>query len=203
MNSCMNKVLIWDDCRLYEEAAEGLHQLSDKLPPPGKALLDVIFLGFAEEAPKLKDFLPVIGSLKHMQTWHSAKMTIVTEHQAGWQKPASNLSARVVDPSSIMTCIDERELWRGGVLIREKKALLGPETGVKGHCKSTAPWLAHWTTARVTNLFTQPPDWHTGGHENLLFLALNPNPSLHRCFHDSTVIDCRSSVLVLLVLNES
>eukprot|EP00063_Salmo_salar_P028190 XP_014003025.1 PREDICTED: mdm2-binding protein isoform X1 [Salmo salar] len=107
--------------QLYEEAAEGLHQLSDKLPPPGKALLDVIFLGFAEEAPKLKDFLPVIGSLKHMQTWHSAKMTIVTEHQAGWQKPASNLSARVVDPSSIMTCIDERELWRGGVLIREKK----------------------------------------------------------------------------------
>ncbi|XP_045575247.1 mdm2-binding protein isoform X3 [Salmo salar] len=95
--------------------------MADSVSPPGKALLDVIFLGFAEEAPKLKDFLPVIGSLKHMQTWHSAKMTIVTEHQAGWQKPASNLSARVVDPSSIMTCIDERELWRGGVLIREKK----------------------------------------------------------------------------------
>lgn len=38
MNSCMNKVLIWDDCRLYEEAAEGLHQLSDKLPPPGNSL---------------------------------------------------------------------------------------------------------------------------------------------------------------------
>uniref|UniRef100_A0A8C7L3W4 MDM2 binding protein n=1 Tax=Oncorhynchus kisutch TaxID=8019 RepID=A0A8C7L3W4_ONCKI len=80
MNSCMNKVLICNDCRLYEEAAEGLHLLSDQLPPPGKALLDVIFLGFAEEAPKLKDFLPVIGSLKHMQTWHTAKMTIVTEH---------------------------------------------------------------------------------------------------------------------------
>ncbi|XP_031667764.1 mdm2-binding protein isoform X3 [Oncorhynchus kisutch] len=107
--------------QLYEEAAEGLHLLSDQLPPPGKALLDVIFLGFAEEAPKLKDFLPVIGSLKHMQTWHTAKMTIVTEHHAGWQEPASNLSARVVHPSSIMTCIDERELWRGGVLIREKK----------------------------------------------------------------------------------
>uniref|UniRef100_A0A8C7N8C0 MDM2 binding protein n=1 Tax=Oncorhynchus kisutch TaxID=8019 RepID=A0A8C7N8C0_ONCKI len=109
------------DPQLYEEAAEGLHLLSDQLPPPGKALLDVIFLGFAEEAPKLKDFLPVIGSLKHMQTWHTAKMTIVTEHHAGWQEPASNLSARVVHPSSIMTCIDERELWRGGVLIREKK----------------------------------------------------------------------------------
>uniref|UniRef100_A0AAZ3RT19 Mdm2-binding protein n=1 Tax=Oncorhynchus tshawytscha TaxID=74940 RepID=A0AAZ3RT19_ONCTS len=121
MNSCRNKVLICDDCRLYEEAAEGLHLLSDQFPPPGKALLDVIFLGFDEEAPKLKDFLPVIGSLKHMQTWHTAKMTIVTEHHAGWQKPASNLSARVVHPSSIMTCIDERELWRGGVLIREKK----------------------------------------------------------------------------------
>ncbi|XP_041758466.2 mdm2-binding protein [Coregonus clupeaformis] len=106
---------------LYEEAAEGLHLLSDSLPPPGKALLDVIFLGVAEEAPNLKDFLPVIGSLKHMQAWHSAKITIVTEHQAGWQKPASNLSASIVDTSGIMTCIDERELWRGGVLIREKK----------------------------------------------------------------------------------
>uniref|UniRef100_A0AAZ3P1T3 Mdm2-binding protein n=1 Tax=Oncorhynchus tshawytscha TaxID=74940 RepID=A0AAZ3P1T3_ONCTS len=83
MNSCRNKVLICDDCRLYEEAAEGLHLLSDQFPPPGKALLDVIFLGFDEEAPKLKDFLPVIGSLKHMQTWHTAKMTIVTEHHAG------------------------------------------------------------------------------------------------------------------------
>ncbi|XP_034142800.1 mdm2-binding protein isoform X2 [Esox lucius] len=106
---------------LYEEAAEGLHLLSDKLPPPGKALLDVIFLGGAEEAPNMKEFLPVIGSLKHMQAWHSAKVTMVTDHHTGWKKPASYLSARVIDPSVLETCIDERELWRGGILIREKK----------------------------------------------------------------------------------
>ncbi|KAJ8013215.1 hypothetical protein DPEC_G00050960 [Dallia pectoralis] len=106
---------------LYEEAAEGLHLLSDKLPPPGKAMLDVIFLGGAAEAPSLKDFLPVIGSLKHMKAWHSAKVTMVTDHHAGWKKPASCLSARIVDPSGLGDCIDERELWRGGVLIREKK----------------------------------------------------------------------------------
>uniref|UniRef100_A0A6Q2YY81 MDM2 binding protein n=1 Tax=Esox lucius TaxID=8010 RepID=A0A6Q2YY81_ESOLU len=87
----------------------------------GKALLDVIFLGGAEEAPNMKEFLPVIGSLKHMQAWHSAKVTMVTDHHTGWKKPASYLSARVIDPSVLETCIDERELWRGGILIREKK----------------------------------------------------------------------------------
>ncbi|CAB1321331.1 unnamed protein product [Coregonus sp. 'balchen'] len=138
-----------------------------------KALLDVIFLGVAEEAPNLKDFLPVIGSLKHMQAWHSAKITIVTEHQAGWQKPASNLSASIVDTSGIMTCIDERELWRGGVSHRERKR----------------------TTARVTHPLTQPPDWDTGGHENQLCPALNPNPSLDRYSYDSAINDCRSAVL--------
>ncbi|KAI2655418.1 Mdm2-binding protein [Labeo rohita] len=58
---------------LFEEAAEGLHQLADKLPPPGKSLLDVIVLCVDEEVG-LKDMLPMIGSLKHMKAWHSAQM---------------------------------------------------------------------------------------------------------------------------------
>ncbi|XP_064194456.1 mdm2-binding protein isoform X1 [Anguilla rostrata] len=106
---------------LYEEAAEGLHQLSDKLPAPGRALLDVILLAADKEAPSLKEFLPVFGSLKHMQVWHSAKMTIVTENSAGWQKAASYLSAITCAPDRLLNCIDDKEFWRGGVLIKEKK----------------------------------------------------------------------------------
>ncbi|KAL0963376.1 hypothetical protein UPYG_G00305560 [Umbra pygmaea] len=106
---------------LYEEAAEGLNLLADELPPPGKALLDVVLLGVIEEAPDLQVLLPVIGSLKHMQAWHYAKITIVTEHQARWKKQASYLSASIVEPSCLDSCVDDRELWRGGVLIREKK----------------------------------------------------------------------------------
>ncbi|KAJ8353813.1 hypothetical protein SKAU_G00213800 [Synaphobranchus kaupii] len=106
---------------LYEEAAEGLHHLSDKLPAPGRALLDVILLAADQEAPSLKEFLPVFGSLKHMQVWHSAKMTIVTENNAGWQKAASYLSAIICGPDKILNCIDDKEFWRGSVLIKEKK----------------------------------------------------------------------------------
>ncbi|XP_062320840.1 mdm2-binding protein isoform X2 [Osmerus eperlanus] len=108
---------------LYEEAAEGLHLLSDKLPPPGKALLDVILLQVDKEPPGLRDVLPVMGALKQMQAWHSGKVTIVTEHTVGWQKSASYLSASLMDPSAVETCIDENELWRGGLLIREKKGV--------------------------------------------------------------------------------
>ncbi|KAG7470131.1 hypothetical protein MATL_G00136070 [Megalops atlanticus] len=106
---------------LYEEAAEGLHALSDKLPAPGRAMLDVILLGLDDEGPRLKEFLPVLGSLKHMQAWHSAKMTLVTENNAGWQTPASYLSASICSPDALLACIDEKDLWRGSVLIKEKK----------------------------------------------------------------------------------
>ncbi|XP_076826912.1 mdm2-binding protein isoform X2 [Brachyhypopomus gauderio] len=104
---------------LFEEAAEALHQLADQLPPPGRFLLDVIMLCVDEVG--LKDFLPVIGSLKHIQAWHSARMTIVTEHSAGWQMAASYLSGQICSPSAVDDCIDEHELWRGGLLIREKR----------------------------------------------------------------------------------
>nr|XP_046255779.1 mdm2-binding protein [Scatophagus argus] len=106
---------------LLEEAAEGLHVLSDKLPPPGKALLDILLLGSAEQPPPVKDLLPVLGALKHMCCWHAAKITIVTQHTTGWQKTASYLRAGLVEPTDLHSCIDHRELWRGGLVIREKK----------------------------------------------------------------------------------
>ncbi|XP_045901828.1 mdm2-binding protein isoform X4 [Micropterus dolomieu] len=106
---------------LLEEASEGLHLLSDKLPPPGKALLDVLVLASAEQSPPIKDLLPLLGALKHMSCWHAAKITVVTQHTAGWQKAASYLSAGLVEPGDLDSCIDHRELWRGGLVIREKK----------------------------------------------------------------------------------
>uniref|UniRef100_W5LGW1 MDM2 binding protein n=1 Tax=Astyanax mexicanus TaxID=7994 RepID=W5LGW1_ASTMX len=104
---------------LFEEAAEALHQLADKLPPPGHFLLDVLML--CEDKEGLKEFLPVIGALKHMQAWHSALVNIVTEHSTGWRTAASYLSARVRSPAEALDCIDERELWRGGLWLRERK----------------------------------------------------------------------------------
>ncbi|XP_053182339.1 mdm2-binding protein [Scomber japonicus] len=106
---------------LLEEAAEGLQVLSDKLPPPGKALLDVLVLGSAEQSPALKCLLPLLGALKHMSCWHAAKITVVTQHSTGWQKAASYLSAHLVEPADLGSCIDPSELWRGGLVIREKK----------------------------------------------------------------------------------
>ncbi|KAF3839989.1 hypothetical protein F7725_018706 [Dissostichus mawsoni] len=106
---------------LLEEAAEGLHLLTDKLPPPGKALLDVLVLGSTEQAPPVKDLLPLLGALKHMSCWHAAKITVVTQHTTGWQIAASYLSAALVEPAALHSCLDHRELWRGGLVIREKK----------------------------------------------------------------------------------
>ncbi|XP_032374786.1 mdm2-binding protein [Etheostoma spectabile] len=106
---------------LLEEAAEGLHLLSDKLPPPGKALLDVLVLGSAEQSPPIKDLLPLLGALKHLSCWHAAKITLVTQHTTGWQKAASYITAGLVEPADIHKCLDHRELWRGSLVIREKK----------------------------------------------------------------------------------
>ncbi|XP_061772132.1 mdm2-binding protein isoform X2 [Nerophis ophidion] len=106
---------------LLEEAAEGLHTLSDKLPPPGKALFDVLVLGYTAECPALKDLLPLLGALRHMTCWHSAKITVITQHTAGWRKTASYLSAGLVDSAELRSCIDPSEMWRGGLMVREKK----------------------------------------------------------------------------------
>lgn len=43
--------------------------------------MDVIVL--CEGEVGMKDFLPVIGSLKHLQAWYSAQMTIIAERNAG------------------------------------------------------------------------------------------------------------------------
>ncbi|XP_056458547.1 mdm2-binding protein [Gadus chalcogrammus] len=106
---------------LFEEAAEGLHLLSDKLPPPGKALVDVLVLCGSPPPTSLRDLLPLMGALKHMECWHSAKITLVTPHAEGWQRVASSLSATVVGPAEMDSCIDHKEQWRGALLIRERK----------------------------------------------------------------------------------
>uniref|UniRef100_A0A8C1RY38 MDM2 binding protein n=1 Tax=Cyprinus carpio TaxID=7962 RepID=A0A8C1RY38_CYPCA len=97
----------------------------------GKSLLDVIVLCVDEEAG-LKDMLPVIGSLKHLRAWHSARMIMVTEHKAGWQKAAMYLDGSLCSPSVIDSSVDGREIWRGGLHIREKKFV--SELKFEGFC---------------------------------------------------------------------
>lgn len=38
-----------------------------------------------------------------------------------WQKMASYLCATMMEPAELKNCIDHRELWRGSLVIREKK----------------------------------------------------------------------------------
>lgn len=105
---------------LLDEAAEGLHSLSDKLPPPGKALVDVLMLCSAPP-PAGKELLPLLGALKHMGCWHNARITVVTPHSSVWQKVALYLSAGLEEPAVLDRCVDYREMWRGGLVVREKK----------------------------------------------------------------------------------
>ncbi|XP_053322787.1 mdm2-binding protein [Spea bombifrons] len=104
---------------LFEESAELLHQLSDKLPAPGRALVDVLLI--SSEAPRLKDCIPAIGAIKHLKEWHSAKITIVTKDHKGWQQIANYLSACIVPTDRVSALIDPQELWRGSVEISERK----------------------------------------------------------------------------------
>ncbi|XP_019383657.1 PREDICTED: mdm2-binding protein [Gavialis gangeticus] len=121
---------------VYEEAAESLHQLSDKLPAPGRAMVDVILQTGEPDAPKLKDCLPAIGALKHLREWHSAKITIIANDCKGnWQKIADYLSADVVALDDLKNVIDSKELWRGKVQIWERKfgsEVRFPEFCIKG-----------------------------------------------------------------------
>ncbi|XP_074842822.1 mdm2-binding protein isoform X2 [Carettochelys insculpta] len=117
---------------VYEESAESLHQLSDKLPAPGRAMVDII-LQFAEkDAPKLKDCLPLVGALKHLKEWHSAKITIATNNYKGWQKISDFLSVDVVALDSLVNIIDSKELWRGDIQIWERKC--GVEVKLSEFC---------------------------------------------------------------------
>ncbi|KAL7984094.1 hypothetical protein Chor_002664 [Crotalus horridus] len=123
---------------LYEESAESIHLLADKLPAPGKAMVDVILQSSETEAPQLKDCLPVIGALKHLREWHAAKITIVAnKSNTTWQKFAEYLSADILAPENLTDSIDSRELWRGKIQIWEQK--FGPEITFPDFCiKGTA-----------------------------------------------------------------
>lgn len=48
----------------------------------GKALLDVLVLASAEQPPPVKELLPLLGALKHMSCWHTAKISLITQHTA-------------------------------------------------------------------------------------------------------------------------
>nr|XP_025726834.1 mdm2-binding protein isoform X2 [Callorhinus ursinus] len=121
---------------LYEESAENLHQLSDKLPAPGRAMLDIILLPSDKDPPKLKDCLPTVGALKHLKEWYSAKITIAGNHcEMSCQKIAEYLSANVVSLEDLKNAIDSKELWRGKIQIWERKfgfEISFPEFCLKG-----------------------------------------------------------------------
>ncbi|NXA24486.1 MTBP protein, partial [Ibidorhyncha struthersii] len=107
---------------IYDEAAESLHQLADKLPAPGRAMVDVILQAVERDGPKLKDCLPAIGALKHLREWHSAKITIASNDSKGsWQKIADYLLADFVSSDNVKNTIDLKELWRGKIQIWERK----------------------------------------------------------------------------------
>nr|XP_012609267.2 mdm2-binding protein [Microcebus murinus] len=121
---------------LYEESAENLHQLSDKLPAPGRAMIDIILLPSDKDPPKWKDCLPTIGALKHLKEWYSAKITIAGNHcEINCQKIAEYLSANVVSVEDLRNVIDSKELWRGKIQIWERKfgfEISFPEFCLKG-----------------------------------------------------------------------
>ncbi|TRZ01734.1 hypothetical protein DNTS_032284 [Danionella cerebrum] len=146
---------------LFEEAAEGLHQLADKLPPPGKSLLDVLVLCVGE-APTLKDMLPVIGALKHMREWHSAQIMMITEDSTVWQKTAMYLDASLASPSVIKSCVDVRQIWRGGLQIREKKFV--SELRFEGFCLR-AQRRSQWRDALYPHTKPQSDAHHKLQHE--------------------------------------
>ncbi|XP_032466535.1 mdm2-binding protein isoform X3 [Phocoena sinus] len=121
---------------LYEESAENLHQLSDKLPAPGRAMIDIILLPSDKDPPKLRDCLPTVGALKHLKEWYSAKITIAGNHcETSCQKIAEYLSANIVSLQDLINAIDSKELWRGKIQIWERKfgcEISFPEFCLKG-----------------------------------------------------------------------
>ncbi|XP_065759265.1 mdm2-binding protein [Muntiacus reevesi] len=121
---------------LYEESAESLHQLSDKLPAPGRAMIDIILLPSDKDPPKLRDCLPTVGALKHLKEWYSAKITVAGDHcEISYQKIAEYLSANVVSFEDLRNAIDSKELWRGKIQIWERKfgsEISFPEVCLKG-----------------------------------------------------------------------
>ncbi|NXD73627.1 MTBP protein, partial [Eolophus roseicapillus] len=141
---------------IYDEAAESLHQLADKLPAPGRAMVDVILQAVERDGPKLKDCLAAVGALKHLREWHSAKITIAANDSKGsWQKVADYLSADFVSSDNVMSIIDTKELWRGKIQIWERK--FGSEVSFPDLCmKSTS--AKTFSTSRLSSCFTVKRD---------------------------------------------
>ncbi|NWH82423.1 MTBP protein, partial [Piaya cayana] len=135
---------------IYDEAAESLHQLADKLPASGRAMVDVILQAVEQDGPKLKDCLPAVGALKHLREWHSAQITIAANDSKGsWQKIADYLSADLVSSDSVMN-IDVKELWRGKIQIWERK--FGSELSFPDFCmKSTS--ARTFSTSHLSSCF--------------------------------------------------
>ncbi|KAF1462853.1 Mdm2-binding protein, partial [Pygoscelis antarcticus] len=136
---------------IYDEAAESLHQLADKLPAPGRAMVDVILQAVERDGPKLKDCLRAIGALKHLREWHSAQITIAANDSKGsWQKIADYLSADFVSSDNVMNIIDLKELWRGKIQIWERK--FGSEVSFPEFCmKSTS--AKTFSTSHLSSCF--------------------------------------------------
>ncbi|NXS67810.1 MTBP protein, partial [Pandion haliaetus] len=137
---------------IYDEAAESLHQLADKLPAPGsRAMVDIILQAVERDGPKLKDCLPAIGALKHLREWHSAQITIAANDSKGsWQKIADYLSADFVSSDNVMNIIDLKELWRGKIQIWARK--FGSEVRFPEFCmKSTS--AKTFSTAHLSSCF--------------------------------------------------
>ncbi|XP_023606725.1 mdm2-binding protein [Myotis lucifugus] len=121
---------------LYEESAENLHQLSDKLPAPGRAMIDIILLPSDKDPPKLKDCLPTVGALKHLKEWYSAKITIAGNHcEIYCQKIAEYLSADVVSLKDLGNAVVSTEFGRGKIQIGKREfgcEICFPEFCLKG-----------------------------------------------------------------------
>ncbi|NWV18740.1 MTBP protein, partial [Origma solitaria] len=144
---------------IYDEAAESLHQLADKLPAPGRAMVDVILHAVERDAPKLKDCLPAVGALKHLREWHSAQITVAASDAKGsWQKIADYLSADIVSSDDIMNIVDLKELWRGKIQIWERKFGSGidfPEFCIKSNSAKT------FSTGNLTSCFAVKKEWQS------------------------------------------
>ncbi|KAF1579670.1 UNVERIFIED_CONTAM: Mdm2-binding protein, partial [Eudyptes pachyrhynchus] len=136
---------------IYDEAAESLHQLADKLPAPGRAMVDVILQAVERDGPKLKDCLRAIGALKHLREWHSAQITIAANDSKGsWQKIADYLSADFVSSDNVMNIIDLKELWRGKIQIWERK--FGSEVRFPEFCMKSAS-AKTFSTSHLSSCF--------------------------------------------------
>ncbi|KAG2464967.1 MTBP protein, partial [Polypterus senegalus] len=109
--------------RLYELLKENCRNSvkSELSYFPGKALVDVILMSLDDNTSLLKEYLPVIGSLKHMKEWHFAKITFATNDAVRWQRHAAYLSAQFCDLSSLESFLDLKEIWRGSIHIHQKK----------------------------------------------------------------------------------